>query len=142
MNSTVKEFFRMFHDRHLKPRGFKKVGHNFYRIADDYTERIQFQGSAWNSAGGPWRFYVNIGVEFRGIRTRTNRGFPRTHCHGRLNDIVKRSPQHFDFALNKAEQLARRLSRLLESATDTISHKQRRCRTSYQKSGGGYVEMR
>jgi hypothetical protein len=142
MDIAVKDFFRMLHEEYLKPRGYRKVGHNFYRRLDDYAERFQFQGSAWIQAGYSWRFYVNVGVEFRGLRTRKDMGFPRTHCHSRLEAIVTRAPPHFDFQLGRSEPLARRLSRFLEAASETIARKQSRWRASYKKSKSRYAEMR
>jgi hypothetical protein len=142
MDDAVKGFFGMLHEQYLKPRGYRKTGHNFHRVADGYTERIQFQGSAWNSTNGPWRFYANIGVEFQGLRVPTNRGFPRTHCWTRLKGIVARAPDYFDFQPSGAEPLACRLAKLLESASDTIARKQSRWRAKYRNSRIPYVQMR
>jgi len=142
MDNRIAAFFQVLHEQHLKPRGYKKSGRNFHRIADGYTERVQFQGSAWNGSSVPWRFYVNVGVEFQKLRMRTARkGFPGTHCWARIGGIVVTAPEHFDLQPNRAQQLARRLAKLLEAASRVIGRKQSHWRASFRKTRNPYIEM-
>lgn len=61
----VDSFFTELQKTHLKGLGYKKERRTFSRELPEYIERIQFQGSQWNSPGEPWRFYINVGVQFR-----------------------------------------------------------------------------
>lgn len=97
MRDSVSQFFSRLHRDYLKPRGYKKVRHNFSREADGYTERVQFQGSAWNDSSRPWTFYINFGIEFASLAPRTPcRDFPSTHCWTRIEYLVADAPDRYD----------------------------------------------
>ena len=49
MRDKVDEFFSRLQTVHLKARGYKKQRHTFIRDLQGFTERIQFQGSAWHA---------------------------------------------------------------------------------------------
>jgi len=59
MNKLITRFFSELHKVAMKPMGFMKERHRFYRRRPGYVEYFDFQGSSWNEAGRPWRFYIN-----------------------------------------------------------------------------------
>src|SRR5688500_4939575 len=97
MRDLAKNFFSTLHAAHLKRMGYAKERNTFTRKLDGFTERIQFQGSAWNSGDGSWRFYMNFGVQFHGLPARSpERDLPGTHCWARIQSIVPEAPASFD----------------------------------------------
>ncbi|CAN5264221.1 hypothetical protein BH10ACI1_BH10ACI1_25920 [soil metagenome] len=86
MNKWLNQFLTNFHKTHLKKLNFKKVRHTFSRDMNEYWERFNFQGSAWNSANDDyWTFYLNYGVEFKDLEPEKHWSFfPHTHWAGRI----------------------------------------------------------
>ena len=74
--------------------GFKKSRHRLIRDQPDFVESVQIQGSAWNSAGEPWRFYVNIQVRFPRVPSRLEAHVAHAEC--RLEALAPDMPPHFD----------------------------------------------
>lgn len=74
--------------------GFKKSRHRLIRELPDLVESVDIQGSAWNSAGKPWKFYVNIRVWFPGVPSRL--GAHVAHAECRLEALAPDMPPHFD----------------------------------------------
>lgn len=121
MDPFVKEFFSSLHSAYLKPSGYSKERFTFSRDVGAYIERIQFRGSAWNSAGEPWRCYINVGLQFKDIPPRSpDRDFPRTHAWGRIESIVDAPPQ-FDISTESAAALAPEINALVVAASAALS---------------------
>lgn len=134
MRESAKEFFSRLHQSHLKPSGYKKVRQTFSRNLGDYSERIQFQGSAFNDASRPCRFYINFGVEFHELRPRIPcRDFPETHCWTRIQKIVPGAPSHYDLPEKDVAGFAERISSLLASASGTVAQGVQGLRQTYKK---------
>jgi hypothetical protein len=89
----------------MKPRGFTKRGHIFTRKKVGYLERVQIQGSKWNSnSSAEWTFYLNAGVLFTDLPEPTaNRGFPGTHVYGRSSNFMEGYPSEFRVTLNNID---------------------------------------
>jgi hypothetical protein len=68
------------------------VGNVLPRLMKGFTERVQFQGSAWNGGDSAWRFYVNFGVQFHGLppRSRTAICLAPTAGHESTESFRKR----------------------------------------------------
>jgi hypothetical protein len=122
MRDTVKEFFSRLHATHLRPRGYRKERHTFTRELNGFTERIQFQGSAWNSGDSSWRFFVNFGVQFHGLPPRSpDRDLPGTHCWTRIESIVPEAPAEFGLT-GDDDLLAANLVVYLERASQCVEN--------------------
>src|SRR4051794_30886939 len=121
MDDRVQEFLSAIHGAHLKSLVYKKQRHTFTRDLEGFTERVKFQGSAWNSRGSSWRFYVSYGVQFRGLPPRSpDRDFPGTHCWARIESIVPEALR--DFALvGNDDRLAEELAVYIERASRCVA---------------------
>ena len=140
MRESVKNFFSVLHQRYLKPNGFKKVRHTFSREHAHYTERFQFQGSAWNDSASPWRFYINVGVEFHNIPARVpSRDFPSTHCWTRIERLLSDAPSEYDLLELNTEQFASHIAGYLESASMVVAREIQQIRKSYEQSKSPYL---
>lgn len=135
MRESAKEFFSRLHQTHLKPHGYKKVRQTFSRSNGGYTERVQFQGSAFNDSSRPCRFYINIGVEFHGIRARVPcRDFPETHCWTRIEAIAKGAPNHYDLPDGSSEKFAAFIAKLVFSASESVAQRIQVIREVYSET--------
>lgn len=140
MREYVKDFFSTLHQRYLKPDGFTKVRHTFSRKKVDYTERFQFQGSAWNDAASPWRFYINVGVEFHNIPARVPcLDFPRTHCWTRIEKLVLDVPSQYDLPDSNTEQFASQIAGYLQSASMLVAREYQQIRQAYESKKTPYL---
>jgi hypothetical protein len=103
MSEKVKAFFSQLHADYLKPWGFRKQRHTFTRDLVGYSEVVQFQGSSFNLAILPWRFYVNFGIRFHDLSPRSpDRDLPGTHCWTRIRAILPDAPAYFDLGTDDA----------------------------------------
>jgi len=142
MRESAKEFFSRLHQDHLKPRGYKKVRQTFSRSIGDYTERIQFQGSAFNDASRPCRFYINFGVEFHDLRPRIPcRDFPETHCWTRAEAIVRGASSQYDLPEENVVGFAEQISHQLSSASELVAHRIRDVRQTYATTKASRLTM-
>jgi Domain of unknown function (DUF4304) len=140
MRKSVNNFFGTLHQRYLKPYGFKKVRHTFSRENADYTERFQFQGSAWNDSASPWRFYINVGVEFHNIPARVPcRDFPRTHCWTRIERLVSDVPSEYELPESNTEEFASQIAGYLESASLHVAREIQQIRQAYEYNKTPYL---
>ena len=124
MNKWLNQFLSDFHQAYLKKLGFKKVRHTFSRDKDDYWERFNFQGSAWNSAENKyWTFYLNVGVEFKDLEPRRNWSyFPQTHWADRIQSVVSGAPGGWDYNLNTdPEALMQELASYILKASEEMA---------------------
>lgn len=128
------KFFSDLHRLHLKAKGYRKQRHTFTRDHPDFTERVQFQGSAWNSSGSPWRFYINFGVQFRSLPPRLpDRDLPGTHCWTRIESLVPEAPAEFELA-SQHDKLSVDLVRFVEMASQRVAQQIDAVRERYEKT--------
>lgn len=136
------KFFSELHRHHLRAKGYRKERRVFSRDHAEFTERVQFQGSSWNSSGSPWVFYVNVGVQFRDLpRRRPDRDLPHSHCWARIESIVPDAPQEFEFGSDD-ERLAGKLVHLLDLAHAEVSRRLSDLRERYEKTGNPWLSCR
>lgn len=110
------ELFRV----HLKPAGFKKKGRTVIRDRGSFLEHFQFRGSPWNDKSGPWKFQINVGIEFAQLpRMEPDKDFPRTHACDQISKFV---PTTEELQLTNANYpaLLSELADLLESASSKL----------------------
>jgi hypothetical protein len=131
----VNQFFSDLQKQYLKKLGYKKERHTFYREYPEYIERIQFQGSPWNSADTPWRFYINVGVQFRDLpRRQPDRDFPNTHAHSRIEKVVPDSDPYFDLCKDGSLDMLVKIAGLVSLASGALSAE---APSAYQKCKAG-----
>ena len=117
----VDRFFSELQKQHLKQLGYKKERRTFSRELPEYIERIQFQGSQWNSADTPWRFYINVGIQFRDLpRRHPDRDFPNTHAHGRIENLVSTGGGFFELTEQNAKEMLENISTLVTKASNAL----------------------
>ena len=131
MQDSVKDFFAHLHRDYLKARGYKKVRHTFSRELIGYTERFQFQGSAWNDSSAPWRCYINVGVEFHDFAARDT-GFPGTHCSTRIEKILPGAPSQYDLPNTGAQEFVIQFADYIERASQKVAQQIQQIRTRYE----------
>lgn len=120
MREDVENFFSRLQTVRFKPLGYKKQRHTFSRDGSGFTERVQFQGSAWNDRNRPWRFYVNFGIQFHGLAPRNpDRDLPGTHCWARIDHLVPGAPKEFD-VIAAVDSLAAQIAALVEQASRRV----------------------
>jgi hypothetical protein len=112
----VEAFFRELHARHLRPMGFRKIRHRFWRGREGYVEHFVFDGSQWNSSDGPWRFHLDVGIELPDFPTRTP-GWGPANARGRVSHVVSDAPDHFDLSPATSPALLLALPSLIERAS-------------------------
>lgn len=133
----VDRFFSALQKQHLKQRGYKKERRTFSRETPEYIERIQFQGSQWNSSGEPWRFYINVGIQFRDLPLRQpDRDFPNTHAHGRIETLVSTGGGFFELTEQNTEEMLKKISALATRASNALP---KIALTAYQKCKEGQL---
>jgi len=128
------KFFSDLHRSYLKGKGYRKQRHTFTRDHPGFTERVQFQGSAWNSSGSPWRFYINVGVQFRDLPPRLpDRDLPGTHCWARIESLVPEAPSEFELT-SQQHQISADLVRLVEMASQRVAQQIDAVRERYEET--------
>lgn len=133
----VDRFFSELQKQYLKQLGYKKERRTFSRETPEYIERIQFQGSQWNSSGEPWRFYINVGVQFRDLpRRQPDRDFPNTHAHGRIETLVSMGGGYFDLTEQNIEGMLEKISTLVTKASSALP---KAALAAYQKCKEGQL---
>ena len=134
-------FTSALHQQILKPLGFRKSARTFSRTFDAYSEHFNIQGSAWNSPGEPWTFYVNCAISFPEIPvTSSGSGLWKYHAHTRLRHLVEDSPAEFQVSeLNMAEVISE-VSGLLARCSDYFQRRHQVIREAYimKKFEGGF----
>lgn len=134
MKNWLDEFLSELHKEHLKKLGFKKVRRTFSRDMGGYWERFNFQGSSCNySDVEDWRFYINLGVEFKDLTPRRNWSlFPPTHWSERIRQVVKSAPEYvvYNKTTNK-EELAEKLEAYILEASRKMSEEIKGLRSYY-----------
>jgi hypothetical protein len=126
----------MLHARFMKPAGFKKNGNTFSRSYDEYAEHFNIQGSAWNSSGGPWRFYVNCAISFPDIPLKSpDTGLWKYHAHARLGQIMKGTPSEFDVSDDTREQIVGQVGGYLMDCSEYFKTRHHALKQVYQLKG-------
>jgi len=121
------------HAEFLKPIAFRKNGRTVSRDRGSYWERFNFQSSQWNGAGGSWRFYVNVGMEFKDLPPRRRWSYcANTHWACRLEQLVPEAPHQWEFddATDRAA-VKQTLAHLLMQASGTLAGRADALRTEY-----------
>lgn len=134
MNKWLDDFLSEFHKNHLKELGFKKIRRTFSRDMGDYWERFNFQGSSWNSSDTQdWRYYINLGVEFKDLEARRNWSyFPHTHWSGRIESVVKSASAIGEYNENtNKKELAEKLKGYILEASQKMSDEMEGLRAHY-----------
>lgn len=135
-------FLALLHERYAKPSGFKKNGSTFSRAHEGYSEHFNIQGSAWNSADGPWRFYINCAVGFPDVPLRApGAGLWKYHAHTRIENLCAESPSQFDVTDENREQLVEQVGRLIGTCSEYFMRRHQTLRESYvtQKFRAGFL---
>ena len=134
MKKWLDEFLTEFHKEHLKTLGFKKVRRTFSKDMGNYWERFNFQGSSWNYPGNEdWRYYINLGVEFKDLPSRRNWSYiPHTHWSGRIESVLKDASAvgEYNEDTNKKE-LAEKLKDYILEASRKMSEEIEGIRSHY-----------
>jgi hypothetical protein len=119
----VNHFFSELQKQYLKPLGYKKERHTFFREHAEYIERIQCQGSPWNSSDSPWRFYINVGIQFHNLpRRQPDRDFPNTHAHSRIEKLIPNSEPYFELTENNSHEMLSKIADLLSVASGELTN--------------------
>ena len=121
MKEAANLFFRDLHKNYFKRRGFKKTRNRFRRERDRVIELVDFQGSAFNSRGEPWNFYVNIGLGFVDLPLTTGVGLHReAYGIGRIEQLVEAAPSKFSYHESARDDLLETLPSLIDSALEGL----------------------
>lgn len=141
----VVSFFSALQSGVFKPRGYTKLRRTFQKEGEVYALAFQFQGSAWNSAGSPWRFYLNIGIRFSGIpRRQPDRDFPTIHSWTRVGrTITEWAEPHYDVPKEEQRVLVGKVAAMIEDSERYFSRMHAALRQSYeakQSSFLGYLD--
>jgi hypothetical protein len=126
------EFTSLLHREYLKPIGFRKVRRTFSREHEKHIERYQLQGSAWNTDGMPWTFYLNCGITFIGLpRREPDLDFPHAHASMRAGYFTDLALSKYDVSYDR---MALTAENVLDAIKDVSRFFMRRCehlRTAY-----------
>ena len=121
MRQLASQFFSELHSSTMKELGFKKARFRFTRERDGRIEVVEFQGSQWNDSSRPWRFYINLGVNFLDLpNSGRSSAAHQTHAYGRIEGIVSDSPEQFDLTDQNFEQLEVSISSLVKEALELL----------------------
>lgn len=111
MKKPSDQLLILLHERFMRPTGFTRNGSTFSRDCEEYSEHFNFQGSAWNSSAGLWRFYVNCAISFPGIPLKSaGAGLWKFHAHTRLRHLIKHAPSEFDVSDDTREHIVEQIS--------------------------------
>ena len=136
-------FASTFHKRYMKPTGFKKKGHTFSRERSGFAEHYNIQGSAWNSAGTPWRFYVNCGISFPDIQVpRPGSGMWKYHAHTRLEMLAPGAPSAYEVTDQNQEAVLAQLNGHIEQCGAYFARRHQTLKESYlaQRYSAGFPD--
>jgi hypothetical protein len=126
------QFISMLHERFMKPWGFKKKSHTFSRAQAGYEEHYNIQGSAWNSSGAPWLFYVNCAISFPDIPlANPGSGMWKFHAHARLPKFVREAPGGYDVSNENLEAVVVQVGEELKKCSEYFSRRHKILRESY-----------
>ena len=114
----VSSFLAELHSVVFKPRGYTKLRRTFQREHDEYAVAFQFQGSDWNSAGSPWRFYLNAGLRFSDLpRRNLDRDFPTIHSWTRVGPALSEwAEPHYEIVEGEEKLLVGKIAAMVEDS--------------------------
>lgn len=116
----------------MKPAGFKKIGNTFSRAHSEYAEHFNIQGSAWNSSGAPWRFYINCAISFPDVPLRSSgTGLWKFHSHTRLRHIIKDALSEFDVSDDNRSNIVDQVGGLLMTCSAYFKRRHQTLKESY-----------
>lgn len=129
----VKDFFSRLQAEVFKPQGFLKAGKTFTKVFEGFSVAIQFQGSNWNSADEPWRFYLNTGIHFADLPRRTpDKDFPNIHSWTRVGTSLSLSAEaHYDLEPRKETELIQNIKKIVEDCLHYFEGQHNKIRTAY-----------
>ena len=117
MQEIVKKFISELHKTKLKPAGFKKKRHHFWREKGDYIEFFEIQGSAHNSSDSPWLFYINFNVDFLDIAKSSS---IRHHAGGRIGNPDQGNSGNYWLSEETYDDLMDSISKLIERTSNEL----------------------
>ena len=133
MDDWIKTLLSELHVESLKHLGFRKKARTFSRDCGTYWERFNFQGSSWNSTGIKWRFYLNVGIEFKDIAPeRYWSYFANTHWANRIDHLLPNAPKDWDYnqSTNKTK-LKLEIIELIKEASVILATQHNNLRENY-----------
>ena len=112
----VSAFFAELHSGVFKTRGYSKLRRTFQKEEDSYAMAFQFQGSDWNSASSPWRFYLNAGLRFPHLpRRNPDRDFPTIHSWIRVGSTLSEwAEPHYEVVEEEQKLLVGKIAAVVE----------------------------
>ena len=139
--SEVSAFFAALHSDVFKPRGYTKLRHTFQKEEDGYAMAFQFQGSDWNSASSPWRFYLNAGIRFPNIPRRTpDRNFPTIHSSMRVGSRLSEwAEPDYDVVEEGQKLLVGKIALIVEDCRRYFAANHRSLRQRYELKPVSYL---
>lgn len=118
----------------MKPKGFKKKGHTFSKEHAEYGEHYNIQGSAWNSTGSHWTFYINCAISFPDLPVLSpGVGMWKYHAHTRLPRFDQSAPAQYDVTETEFEDIVDRLGVSLQKCSEYFHRRHRILKDSYMK---------
>jgi|LakMenE18May11ns_1017448.scaffolds.fasta_scaffold9937188_3 hypothetical protein len=125
-------FTTLLHRTYLKPRGFTKIRRTFSRQHQEHIERYQLQGSAWNSEGMPWTFYLNCGITFTGLpRRQPDLDFPHAHASMRAGYFTDSACAQYDVTPENLDLIAEKVVGTIEEVSRFFSRRYAHLKESY-----------
>ncbi len=142
MKEWLDKFLSEFHKSRLKNLGYKKSRRTFSRDMGNYWERFNFQGSMSNGLNEDWRFYINIGIEFKELTPRKYYSyFANTHWANRIESVVKTASGiwYYNSTTNQKDLMSQ-LVPLFDLVSKELSSESNLIRISYTEKKGKYVQ--
>jgi hypothetical protein len=128
------EFTSLLHREYLKPLGFKKVRRTFSREHERHIERYQLQGSAWNTDGMRWTFYLNCGITFIGLpRRQPDPDFPHAHAYMRAGYFTDKALAQYDVSRDHMVLIAEGVRDAINEVSGFFARRCEHLRASYLK---------
>jgi hypothetical protein len=137
----VSAFFAELHRSVFKPCGYTKLRRTFQKEEEAYAMAFQFQGSDWNSASSPWRFYLNAGLRFPNIPRRyPDRDFPTIHSWIRVGSTLSESAEpHYDLVAEEQALLVGKIATVVEDCRRYFATNHGSLRQKYELKAASYL---
>ena len=119
------------HSGYLKPLGFTKKRHNFYRTSERFMEHYEIQGSSWNSRDTPWTFYLNCGLRFADLE---NDSRP-DNVWMRAERLVPDAPPQYDVTAENMFTLSADLAEVIRRCSEYFQNRHAALRQFYIANG-------
>lgn len=113
-------FFSELLKGHLKPEGFKKKGRTVTRDRGSFVECFQFRGSRWNDRSRPWKFSIEVGLQFPDLpRMQPDKDFPHTHACDHIEKVIS-APPDLELTKDNYEVLLSEVADLVKLASGAL----------------------